>query len=476
MRLKLFFLASLLCGVSFAQSSDPVIMTVNGAPVSRSEFEYSFNKNNSEGVIDKKSVDEYVDLFINYKLKVVAALDAHLDTLTSFKNEFASYRDQQIRPTMVTDEDVLAEAHKVYDNTKASIGQEGLFRAAHIFIHLDQKAKADEQTKAKNRIDSLYNVLKKGGDFSELAKKYSEDRGSAAQGGLLPWLRKSQTLKEFEDQAFRLKPGQMSKPFLSPAGYHIILMKDRKPLDPFDSLKTNIINFIEQRGVREQIVNQKLDTLVKQSGGKITKEDVLSHRADSLSAIDSDLKYLIREYHDGLLLVEISNRNVWEKASKDEPGLEKYFKKNKKKYAWTSPRFKGIVFHVKKAEDVDAVKKSVKGLPFDQWTSVLRKTFNNDSVIRVRVDKGIFKAGDNVFVDKLVFKKDTAVTAIKDYPIDGYYGKLLKKGPKEYSDVRGLVTADYQQVLEDAWIKDLRAKYPVVVNKEVLATVNKHSK
>ena len=76
--------ACALSAVAMAQT-DPVIMTVNGQPVLRSEFEYSYNKNNSEGVIDKKTVDEYVDLFINYKLKVIAALDEKYDTLKSFK-------------------------------------------------------------------------------------------------------------------------------------------------------------------------------------------------------------------------------------------------------------------------------------------------------------------------------------------------------------------------------------------------------
>ena len=93
---KVFLLATMLLGwgVTFAQSDDPVIMTIAGTPVNRSEFEYSYNKNNAEGVIDKKSVKEYVDLFVNYKLKVQAALDAHLDTLSSFKEEFLTYRDQ----------------------------------------------------------------------------------------------------------------------------------------------------------------------------------------------------------------------------------------------------------------------------------------------------------------------------------------------------------------------------------------------
>ena len=79
MKLKLLVAGLLACGTMSAQTDDPVIMVVNGDPVTRSEFEYSFNKNNSEGVIDKKSVEEYVDLFINYKLKVAAALDAKYD-------------------------------------------------------------------------------------------------------------------------------------------------------------------------------------------------------------------------------------------------------------------------------------------------------------------------------------------------------------------------------------------------------------
>ena len=111
---KAIIIASLLAlnctAMTFAQKNDPVIMTINGQDVLRSEFEYSYNKNNSEGVIDKKSIEEYVDLFINYKLKVCAALDANMDTLTSFKNEYTEYRDQQIRPTLITDKDVEAEA------------------------------------------------------------------------------------------------------------------------------------------------------------------------------------------------------------------------------------------------------------------------------------------------------------------------------------------------------------------------------
>ena len=177
---------------------DPIIMTVAGVEVPRSEFEYSYNKNNTDGVIDKKTVDEYVELFVNYKMKVQAALDARIDTTTAFKTEFAQYRDQQIRPSFVTDDDMMVEAHKVYDQTKENIGPRGLIRPAHILILLSQKATEAEQQIAKQRIDSIYQALKDGANFEELARKLSQDPGSARNGGVLGWIGQNQLVKEFE--------------------------------------------------------------------------------------------------------------------------------------------------------------------------------------------------------------------------------------------------------------------------------------
>ena len=167
------------------------------------------------------------------------------------------------------------------------------------------------------------------------------------------------------------------------------------------------------------------------------------------------------------------NREVWEKGAKDEAGLANYFKKNKKKYTWDSPRFKGIAYHVKDQADVKAVKKAVKGLAFDKWADKLRTTFNGDSVIRIRVEKGIFKQGDNNLVDREVFKQKVEVKPLKDYPIDAVFGKVIK-APKDYTDVRGQVTSDYQDMLEKEWVARLREKYPVEVYNSVVATVNKH--
>ena len=180
----------------------------------------------------------------------------------------------------------------------------------------------------------------------------------------------------------------------------------------------------------------------------------------------------MREYHDGLLLYEISNRNVWDKAAKDEKGLEAYYKKNKKKYKWDEPRFKGIAYHTKDQADIEAVKKAVENLPFEEWAETLRKTFN-DSVRRIQVVKGIFKKGDNALVDKDVFKKDTVDTAPQGYTFSDVYGKTVKK-PENMGDVREQVVADYQDQLEKQWVAALRKRHKVVVDKQVLATVNNH--
>ena len=477
--MKRIIMAAVLAVAPYAMTwsqlkEDPVVMTVAGVEVPRSEFEYSYNKNNTDGVIDKKTVEEYVDLFVNYKLKVQAALDARIDTTTAFRTEFAQYRDQQIRPTFVTDDDMLAEAHQVYDQTLESIGPDGLVNASHILMLVQQKATEAQQQEAKRRIDSVYTALLAGADFAELAKKVSQDPGSAARGGLLGWFARHQMVKEFEDEAFALQPGEMSKPFLSPFGWHIILMKERKQLEPFDFHRESIMKYIEQRGIRNAITERKLKAMVKASDNVKTRDMFIEERTDSLSQADPEMRYLIKEYHDGLLLYEISNRTIWEKAAKDEESLAFYFKKNKKKYQWDEPRFKGMAYHVKQQSDVKAVANCVKKLKFEAWNEALRTTFNGDSIIRIRVEKGLFKKGDNALIDRECFKvADAKVDSVKGYPIDAVYGKMLKK-PEDYTDVRGQVTADLQDEMERFWVADLRKKYPVTINENVLKTVNKH--
>lgn len=474
MKFKSLLAAMLIVASSAgAQTADPVVMTINGNPVLRSDFEYSYNKNNSETVVDKKSVADYVPLFVNYKLKVLAAEAAGIDTTSAFRKEFLSYRDQQVRPSFINDDDVEQEARKIYKETQTRIDSNGgLVRPSHILLMLKQNATQAEQDAAKLRADSIYTALVKGANFADLARRLSDDKGSASRGGDISWVQKGQTVKEFEDVVFAMKKDELSKPFLSPFGYHIVKLMDKQNFFPYDTLRADIRRFIDQRGLRDHIVSQKLDSLAKAAQPATTVQSLLDKRADEMAAKDPALRNLIREYHDGLLLYEISNRLVWDKAAKDEAGLAAFFKKNRKRYAWTEPRFKGIAYNCKDAADVEAVKRSIKKVDFDDWAETLRKQFN-DSTLRIKVVKGIFKKGDNALVDREIFQVDTTYTAPKGYEHTAVFGKKLK-APKTYDDVRELVVADYQEYLEKQWIDNLRKQYPVVLNEEALATVNKH--
>ena len=142
MKVKSLLVALLVAATTAsAQTADPTIMTINGKAVPRSEFEYSYNKNNSETVVDKKSVNEYIDLFVNYKLKVMAAEEAGIDTTKAFRDEFRMYRDQQIRPSFINDNDVEREARTIYEDTRKRIdGNGGLVRPRHILVSLKQNA------------------------------------------------------------------------------------------------------------------------------------------------------------------------------------------------------------------------------------------------------------------------------------------------------------------------------------------------
>lgn len=453
---------------------DPVLMRINGTPVTRSEFEYNYNKNNSEGVIDKKSVEDYAELFVNYKLKVQAALDDHLDTLSSYQKEFRTYRDQQIRPLLVPEGSKEKECRAYYDDMISRLEGKQLLQPAHILIRLAQDASEEDRVAAKARIDSIYQALKDGADFAELAGKLSEDPGSASRGGTLPWIGPNQVVKEFEDVAYSLEKGEMSEPFLMPFGYDIVKLIDKKDLESYDELKDKIMQYLEGQGLENHLAQQVLDSLSNQTGGQKTIEQILDEKTAEFCAKDDELKYLVQEYHDGLLLFEECNNKVWEPAAKDTVSLVKYFKQNKKQYAWNEPHYSGMVYYCKNAADVKAVKKLVKKLPKDKWMGAIRETFNKDSIM-VRVERRLFKKGDNTNIDKLAFKvKGTELKPVKGYPNVGVLGKVLKKGPAEWTDVSNQVVNDYQRFKEDEFVAELRKRYTVEIDKEVLATVNNH--
>jgi peptidyl-prolyl cis-trans isomerase SurA len=268
-----------------------------------------------------------------------------------------------------------------------------------------------------------------------------------------------------------LKKGEMSEPIKSTVGYHIIKMEDRHPFESYEFHHDNILKFLEQRGIKEASANALIDSVAKKEG--VSRDVIIGRYYDDLISKDSDSKNLAQEYYDGTLMYEISKNQIWDVAAKDEEGLAKYFKANKKKYAFDEPRFRGLILHGKDDAVIATAKKLVKGVKEEDWPTTIVKGLNNDSVKVIRVEHGIYKKGDSKTVDNMVFNTGTEYKPMKDYPATDVFGKKLKK-PETYKDVKGQVTTDYQQECEKAWVEGLRKKYPVDIDESVLATVNKH--
>lgn len=464
------FVAGVFMSLCAMAQTDPVIMKINGKNITKSEFEYSYSKNNSEGVLDKKTVKEYVPLYVDFKLKVAAAEDAKIDTLVSIRKELRGYKEQMILPELVDTAFIEREARKTYEATASRFAGEDLLNAAHILVLMRQDATAEQQLAAKTRIDSIYAALKGGADFAKVAAECSDDKGSAARGGELGQFGKGMMIPDFENAAYALQPGQMSTPIKSTVGWHIIKLNDRHPFEPYEFHHESILKFLDQRGIKEASANAYIDSLAKEKN--VSRDEIVDMLHDQITAKDSDLKNLAQEYYDGTLMYEICKNLVWDKAQQDEEGQKAYFAANKKNYTWDSPRFCGMIVHSKDKAVLAEAKKVLKGVAEEDWAKTLTSKYNNDSVKTIRIERGIFKKGDNVNVDALSFKTGT-VKPMKDYPETAVFGKQAKK-PRTYKDVKGQVTTDFQNAEEKKWVEELRAKYSVEIYEDVVATVKEN--
>lgn len=452
-----------------AQSVDPVLMTINGKEVKRSEFEYALNKNNTTLGEDKKAIEDYLPMYIDFKLKVAEAETQKLDTLSSFIEELQSNRAQLAESYLIDNDYIEREAHKVYAQDSATIGRDGFLRVSHLFIQLQQQATENEIAAAKARMDSAYSALQEGATLADAAKVAGVHPGMIQPFEII----RGQAYKEFEETAYALADSAFSQPFRSPAGYHIVMRYGKRAFGEYSEYRDAIVSMLEKRGVRNVARLMKGRALAREMGGNLTAEEALAREDSLLEVKYPDFGNLMTEYHDGLLFFEICTREVWNKASEDEAGLEKYFKKNKKKYIFQTPRFRGAVVYANSQEDIDKARTLLLDAPLDKYRDIIQDNFYVDSTYVIRVEMGVFSIGDNAWVDKKVFGQGDGGKLKRGFELVDVIGVELEK-PQTYKDVKGAVVNDYQKYIEEKWVKKLRKKYKVEINKEVLKTVNNH--
>ncbi|MFP4556235.1 MAG: peptidylprolyl isomerase [Bacteroidales bacterium] len=653
MKMLRIFLISLISLLSFnsliAQNSDEVLVTIGDEEVTRGEFERIYLKNNQMVAdTDKKSLEEYFDLFITYKLKVVEAKNQGLHETKEFKQELNSYKKQLIQPQLVdkeTEDEIIREAYErlkyevsashiligvpekatpedttmLYNKTlkirerildgepfqevaratsddpsvKRNGGKLGYFTAfqmvypfesaafntevgkismpirtrfgyhiikvhdkrptmgqvktAHIMIGIPQNATEEQKAEAKDKIDSIYKEVLNNEDFSELARKNSQDPGSAKNGGELPWFGSGRMVPEFEKVAFSLEQtGETSEPFKTQFGWHIVKLLDKKTVGTFKemypeikskvakdergrisrkafveklkdkynfSLDTNTlettINIIDSSVYKgnwmlprsyannhlfefadeiftikdlheyitknhNQIKNASLKNIPNIMLNQLIEKVAIEHEEKQLINKNPDFNHLLKEYYDGILLFEIMDRNVWKEAANDEEGLKVFYEQNIDNYKWD--KLINVKIYrsadAKTAEKAKKKAKSWRGRRLDN-ESFINKWFVSDGDTLLTITETDLLPNDSLLEGYENWDKSmSSISKNEDGASFVKYISTKNDVPKPFDQVKGKVIADYQEFLEEKWVKSLKEKYEVKVNNKVFESIS----
>ncbi len=246
--LLVFVYAFLITGL-YAQNSHTLV-TIDTDSFSIDEFDFIYNKNNNLSE-NPKSKKEYIDLFLNYKLKVKAAEEEGLDTLPSFLKEYNYYKNELTKPYL-TDSNVTDSLKKeAYDHLKTEV------KASHILIKLNPDANPEDTLKAFNKINDIRNKILSGKDFGQMAFQYSEDPSAKKNKGELGYFTGFMMVYPFESTAYNTPVGEVSRIIRTRFGYHIIKVEDKRP-NPGEIRTAHIMKIIPPNSTPQQINNIKV--------------------------------------------------------------------------------------------------------------------------------------------------------------------------------------------------------------------------
>ncbi len=400
----------------------------------------------------------------------------------------------------------------------------------------------------QHRADSIYTQLKAGADFAELAKQYSDDKLTYLTGGEMAEFGTGKFELPYEKEVLKLtKDGDISKPFFTQFGFHILKRLGNTPT-PADKTDATFIYELKQKILQDSRVDAAKEKFTKEVIKKIgfkknaaVKDADIFKYADSISVnptaertqkfpvsnktifsfgknnvkgsdwlnfvkdykgsgelykgetnkelldkyinitalefykkhldeYNTDFKYQMQEFREGNMLFEIMEKNVWGSAANDSAGLQKMYNQNKTKYLWAASA-DILLFNCKDARAAsDAIESLKKG---GDWKKIAEQ-----SNAVVQADSGRYELSQITLPDAVKAEAGLISTPVVNNT-DGTVSflKILKLYPagmqRSFEEAKGLVINDYQLVLEEKWIAELKKKYPVKVDEKVFQSLLK---
>ena len=435
---------------------------------------------------------------------------------------------------------------KLIDERKAV----GKWKIAQILISVPPDATGGDKAFYEKRADSVYRLLITGADFGKMARNISDDKVTYGNNGELPEFATGKYEPSFENEVFKLtKNGELSKPFLTAYGYHIVKFLSHSPVstDKTDlayqfELKQKIqqdsrINTAKDLFTKEVIKqvnykktgtvsdaelyryadsvmanpntetgnaalypmgNKTIGTFAKtkltgkdwldfvrnyKGGGELYQGEtnvalfdifisgsVMEYYKKHLEDYNADFRYQMDEFKDGNVLFEIMERNIWGKAANDNAGLQNHYNQNKNKYLWAASA-NIILFNCTNKTIADEARAALK--KETDWKKIMEESNNN-----IQADSGRFELSQiPVTIDANTLAG--TITEALVSPVDGNtsFIKLINHYAagmqRSFDEARGLVINDYQNILEEKWITELKKKYPVKVNEAVFQSLLK---
>ena len=264
---KLIVCISFLLGtlVVFAQKNDsPILMEIGDKKITLEEFEAIYNKNSDNKKNTKEEVEDYLDLYIKFKLKVVEAEDLGMDTLPAFIQELEGYRKQLAQPYLSDREVTEKLIEEAYERMKYDV------KAAHILVKVTLEADPKDTLAAYNKIMKIRKRIVGGEDFEKVAAEVSEDPSAKNNQGNLGYFSAFQMVYPFETAAYETEVGKISMPVRTSFGYHLVKTIDKRKARGI--MKVAHIMVRADKKLGEEEINQKKEK-IDEIYAKVTAKD-----------------------------------------------------------------------------------------------------------------------------------------------------------------------------------------------------------